>query len=137
MENFEEKLNLKKNEEEKLNLKKMREIRKIFSIVLYFMFCYNVYSSIHYKNIGFGLISVLILVIQVIDYLEVSDDQNISELEEKYISKDVPSENDINTMTEKMKKRYEETEVYYRILTAFIIFLKVLVVSIPIVMYFR
>ena len=125
------------NFEEKLNLKKMREVRKIFSIVLYFMFCYNVYSSIHYKNIGFGLISVLILVIQVIDYLEASDDQKISELEEKYLSKDVPSENDVNTMTEKMKKRYEETEVYYRILTAFIIFLKVLVVSIPIVIYFR
>lgn len=125
------------NFEEKLNLKKMREVRKIFSIVLYFMFCYNVYSSIHYKNIGFGLISVLILVIQVIDYLEASDDQKISELEEKYLSKDVPSENDVNTMTEKMKKRYEETEVYYRILTAFIIFLKVLVFSIPIVIYFR
>lgn len=125
------------NFEEKLNLKKMREVRKIFSIVLYFMFCYNVYSSIHYKNMGFGLISVLILVIQVIDYLEVSDDQKISELEEKHLSKDVPSENDVNTMTEKMKKRYEETEVYYRILTAFIIFLKVLVVSIPIVMYLR
>lgn len=125
------------NFEEKLNLKKMREVRKIFSIVLYFMFCYNVYSAIHYKNMGFGLVSVLILVIQVIDYLEISDDQKISELEEKYISKDVPSENDVNTMTEKMKKRYEETEVYYRILTAFIIFLKVLVVSIPIVMYLK
>ena len=81
---------------EKLNLKKMREVRKILSIILYFMFCFNVYSSIHYKNMGFGLISVLILVIQVIDYLEVSDDQKISELEEKYLSKDVPSENDIN-----------------------------------------
>ncbi len=122
---------------EKLNLKKMREVRKILSIILYFMFCFNVYSSIHYKNMGFGLISVLILVIQVIDYLEVSDDQKISELEEKYLSKDVPSENDINKMTDKMEKRYEETEMYYRILTAFIIFLKVLVVSIPIVIYFR
>ena len=101
------------------------------------MFCGNVYSSFHYKNIGFGLVSVLILVTQVIDYLEVSDDQKITELEEKYISEDVPSENDVSKMTEKMKKRYEETEVYYRILTAFIIFLKVLVVSIPVVMYLK
>lgn len=122
---------------EKLNLKKMREVRKILSIVLYFMFCYNVYFSIHYKNMGFGLISVLILVIQVIDYLEVSDDQKISELEERYIAEDVPSENDVNAMTDNMNKRYEETEVYYRILTAFIIFLKVLVVSIPVVMYLK
>lgn len=122
---------------EKLNLKKMREVRKIFSVVLFFMFCCNVYSSFHYKNIGFGLVSVFILVTQVIDYLEISDDQRITELEEKYIAEDVPSENDVNKMTEKMKKRYEETEVYYRILTAFIIFLKVLVVSIPIVMYLR
>lgn len=125
------------NYEEKLNLKKMREVRKISSIVLYFMFCFNVCFSIHYKNIGLGLASVFILVMQVIDYLEVSDDQKISELEEKYIAEDVPSENDVNKMTEKMKKRYEETEVYYRMLTAFIIFLKVLVVSIPIVIYFR
>ena len=121
----------------KLNLKKMREVRKIFSVVLFLMFCGNVYSSFHYKNIGFGLVSVFILVTQVIDYLEKKDDEKITELEEKYISEDVPSENDVNKMTEKMKKRYEETEVYYRILTAFIIFLKVLVVSIPIVMYLR
>lgn len=122
---------------EKLNLKKMREVRKIFSVVLFFMFCCNVYFSFYYKNIGFGLVSVFILVTQVIDCLEISDDQRITELEEKYIDEDVPSENDVNKMTEKMKKRYEETEVYYRILTAFIIFLKVLVVSIPIVMYLR
>lgn len=65
------------------------------------------------------------------------DDEKISELEEKYIDKDIPTERDISMMIEKMGERYEESDANYRRLIAFIIFLKVLVFSIPIVMYFR
>ena len=122
---------------EKLSLKNLRLISKNSSLVLIFIFSFNALFSFYRKNIGIGLISIFFLVVQVIDYLQVLDDEKISELEEKYIDKDIPTERDISMMTEKMNKRYEETEVYYRILTAFIIFLKVLVVSIPIVIYFR
>lgn len=122
---------------EKLSLKNLRLISKNSSLVLIFIFSFNALFSFYCKNIGIGLISIFFLVVQVIDYLQVLDDEKISELEEKYIDKDIPTERDISMMIEKMGERYEESDANYRRLIAFIIFLKVLVFSIPIVMYFR
>lgn len=122
---------------ERLNLKELRKVNKGFMIVLFFMLSFNVFVAFSNRNFGVGLMALFFIVIQVVDYLQVLDDEKMTELDEKYLSSNKPTEKDISMMVENMRERYEESDANYRRLVAFIIFLKVLVVSIPIVIYFR
>ncbi len=122
---------------ERLNLKEIRKVNKGFMIVLFFMLSYNAFIAFSNRNFGVSLMALFFIAIQVVDYLQVLDDEKMTELDEKYLSSNKPTEKDISMMVENMRERYEESDANYRRLVAFIIFLKVLVVSIPIVIYFR